>query len=101
MRIVGDDRARFESYWVADPMCGCWLWTGTADNHRVMEILYGRSTSSVRRSEFQSARMFVDRMGLDSVIEAAEIAMAAPIPYRKVFIYFCGVCWNRIKGNVR
>lgn len=32
-RIVGDDRARFESKFDMEPMSGCWLWLGALDGH--------------------------------------------------------------------
>lgn len=64
----------------------------------VIDLLYpGRE--SVPREEFMSTRMFIDRLGYESVREAAEIALCGPAPPRRLFRYFCGVCWNRIRGD--
>jgi hypothetical protein len=42
----------------------------------------------------------LDRLGLDECVEAAQIANAKfPYPTRKVFNYFFGVCWSKIREN--
>lgn len=65
---------------------------------RVLEVFYPHRPESVPRDEFSSARRFIERMGVHAVLEAAEIAMAAPeVNYRRRFRYFCGVCWNKIR----
>ena len=40
---------------------------------------------------------FIEKLGYHIVLEAMEIAMAAPVHYRKTFRYFCGICWNKIR----
>lgn len=52
---------------------------------------------SVPRDDFASVKRFVERLGPEPVIDAAEIAMAAPVLDRLVFKYFCGICWNKIR----
>lgn len=68
---------------------------------RVLEVMYGPKIESAKRDQFSSVKMFIERLGFDSVLDAAEIAMGAPISYRQTFPYFCGVCWNRIKGRAQ
>lgn len=45
-----------------------------------------------------SVRMFIEKLGFHSVYEAMELAgnrwTSQP---GKIFKYFCGICWNRIK----
>jgi hypothetical protein len=53
--------------------------------------------NSVPRDEMQSVKRFIEKLGYHEVLEAAEIAMAAPISYRKTFKYFCGICWNKLR----
>jgi hypothetical protein len=62
----------------------------------VMFLLYP-SDNSVPQDEFQSVKRFIEKLGYHEVREAAEIAMAAPISYRKTFKYFCGICWNKVR----
>lgn len=68
-----------------------------ADAWSVLEVLHGARVASVPRDQFRSVRMFIERLGLDAVIDAAEIALVAPCPTSMVFRYFCGICWKRIK----
>lgn len=63
---------------------------------QVMNEIYP-GKDSVPRDEFNSARMFVEKLGFHEVLEAAELAMAAPINYRQTFRYFCGICWNKLR----
>ncbi len=47
-----------------------------------------------------SVRNFIDKLGLDSVIDAMELAYTKhAISESKRFRYFCGICWNRIRGG--
>jgi hypothetical protein len=50
------------------------------------------------RSQFQSLKRFVDELGVDECIEAAEIALTkCPHSTYQRFRYFCGICWRKIK----
>lgn len=50
------------------------------------------------RDQINSVRMFIEKIGFHEVLEAMEIAMAAPsVSYRNVYKYFCGVCWNKVR----
>lgn len=55
---------------------------------------------SVPRRDFVSMKRFVERLGLDAVLSSIDIAYAKyPRSYRSAFLYFCGVCWNRIRAG--
>lgn len=64
----------------------------------IHELFPGKD--SISRDKFSSIKMFVERLGLDSVLEAAEIAYRSGWRGDQLFRYFCGVCWKRIKGDV-
>jgi hypothetical protein len=71
-----------------------------ADAQEVLEELcerYGRD--GIPRADFTSIKRFVDRIGLDSCLEAVEIAASRHRGYRTGFRYFCGICWNRIRAQ--
>lgn len=68
-----------------------------ADVWRVVEALTGET--EIRRDRYQSIKMFVERLGVDECLDAAEIARARIGFARKRFVYFCGVCWRKIKGG--
>jgi hypothetical protein len=63
---------------------------------RVMDLMYP-GQESVVRDEFNSTRRFIEKLGFHEVQEAAELALGAPISYRKTFKYFCGICWNKLR----
>jgi hypothetical protein len=65
---------------------------------RVIQVWKGQSVETFPRDDFRSVKVFVEKLGFDFVLEAMELAVAAPIPYARTFRYFCAVCWNRIKG---
>lgn len=68
-----------------------------ADVWLVVEALFGeQETTHVR---FESIKRFLERLPLESVIEAAGIARGAYGIGRgraRRFKYFCGVCWRKI-----
>jgi len=46
---------------------------------------------------FNSVKRFIERLGLDAVLDAVDITLAAHIRgSRGEFKYFCKVCWNKI-----
>lgn len=49
------------------------------------------------RDQFSSVRGFIEKLGYFEVLEAADIALAAPISRSYTFKYFCGVCWNKLR----
>jgi HNH endonuclease len=47
---------------------------------------------------FLSVKRFIERQGLHETLQAMEIAVARkPHSRNTCFIYFCGVCWSKIK----
>lgn len=68
-----------------------------AETWRVLEHLAGSSLKDAPRDDFGSVQRFIERLGVHSVLEAVDIALASPVAYHKRFRYFCGVCWNRIR----
>lgn len=68
---------------------------------RVAEAFMDRwRQESIRRDYLQSIKMFIERLGVHPVLDAMEIAAASRAgnySQNKMFRYFCGVCWNRIK----
>jgi len=52
------------------------------------------------REDFNALMRFLEKIGYPEVLEAANIATAKPRGgNRGVFKYFCGICWNFIKGK--
>jgi DNA-directed RNA polymerase subunit RPC12/RpoP len=68
----------------------------------VAEILVpGSSEDGIRKDWLKSICMFIEKLGKFECIDAAEIANSR-FGYNtsKMFSYFCGICWSRIKeGN--
>lgn len=66
---------------------------------RVADVIEpGSSQSGMSRQWTSSIRMFNERLGVHEVLESADIARSK-FSYggKKTFLYFCGVCWNRIR----
>lgn len=64
----------------------------------VMGLLYP-GQDRVPRESFNSARKFIEKLGFHAVYEAAEIALAGPAYGKRMFSYFCGVCWNKVRES--
>lgn len=57
------------------------------------------SKESIRKDWFQSIKQFVEKIGSHECIRAMEIACAKkPWSADQAFRYFCGICWNIVKG---
>jgi len=64
----------------------------------VCGILFG-PTWEIKNADFASIKNFVDRLGYPEVHEAAEIAASKSIySNNRLFRYFCGVCWGKVRG---
>lgn len=63
----------------------------------VLEAMLVDRLKGCPRDQFNSTRMFVEKLGYHATLEAMEIAMGASISFHKVFKYFCGVCWNKVR----
>lgn len=60
--------------------------------------VFDRKAVTYNRDRIQSIKRFIERLGLSEVIDAAEIAMASGMHSdARMFKYFCGVCWTKIK----
>lgn len=70
---------------------------------RVAEALAGKAVNKYDAQRLLSFKRFLEKLGLPEVLDCAEIARARkPTPqYSEYtqFRYFCGVCWNKIKGE--
>jgi hypothetical protein len=66
----------------------------------VAEALWpGSSEKGANRQDLISIKQFIGKLGVCPVLEAAEIAKAfAPYGGNKMWRYFCGVCWKKIRG---
>lgn len=66
----------------------------------VVEILEYEGTDSYPRDRLMSVRRFIEKLGFESVRDAAEIAKGYyRYGGRKAFLYFCGICWKRVRGE--
>lgn len=67
---------------------------------RVAEIIEpGSSEKGMNRDWTASIRRFNEKLGVHVCLDAAEISRTR---YRgkKAFLYFCGICWNRVREAV-
>lgn len=58
-----------------------------------------RGQEKTTHDKFNSMKRFIDSLGLDTVLDAIDLAMAARTNYGQnaEWRYFCGICWNKIK----
>lgn len=72
-----------------------------SDLWRVAEIVDpGSSELGMRRDWTASIRRFNERLGLYAVLEAADVARGHyPYGGKRTFLYFCGICWKRIRAQ--
>lgn len=58
-----------------------------------------REQESTTHERFNSVKRFIEQLGLDDVLDSVDITLAANIrSERKEFLYFCKVCWNKIRA---
>lgn len=71
------------------------------DMWRVADALTPNASSEgMKRDYLQSIKTFNGKLPLHEVIEAAELALArVPFSERRRFLFFCKVCWNKIKAE--
>ena len=59
-----------------------------------------RGQEETTHQRFQSVKRFVDMLGLEDVLDAVDITLAARIfSDNREFRYFCGVCWKKVRGE--
>lgn len=74
-----------------------------AEMWRVAEIVApGSGTHGIKRDWAASIERFIAKLGLHEVLEAADIARGRyTYGGKQAFLYFCGICWNKIRGEDR
>lgn len=69
----------------------------------VMHTLFGDDVEQVPHDEFNGTRRFIERLGLADVLDSVDIARGARtivvISPRRLFRYFAGVCWSKIRAS--
>jgi len=61
--------------------------------------IFNQDANVFNKADFQSIRNFIDKLGLDEVMNAAEIASARNYwSLSRQFRYFCGICINKCKA---
>jgi hypothetical protein len=56
-----------------------------------------REQTETTHERFNTVKRFVERLGLDAVLDAVDITLSAHIRSAKgEFLYFCKVCWNKV-----
>ena len=68
-----------------------------SDAQEVLELFckfWGRD--GIPRSHFVSIKNFVEKLGLDECIGAVDLSLKM-YSYNRAFLYFCGICWRKIK----
>lgn len=62
------------------------------------ELCPGSYEHGIRRDWFRGIKHFNEKLPIDVVLNAAEIASARkPYSDRQRFLYFCGICWRKIR----
>lgn len=73
-----------------------------SESWRVCDVLEPNSSANgFNKKNYQSVVNFVTKLGLFEVLDAAQIA-SSKYSYNKnkCFLYFCGICWRKIKGEI-
>jgi hypothetical protein len=59
-----------------------------------------RGQTETTHERFNSVKRFVELLGLDEVFDAVDVAMGAAVwSDKREWLYFCKVCWNKVKGE--
>jgi len=68
---------------------------------RVAEVIEPFSSKNgMRRDWTGSITRFIEQLGVHEVLRSADIARSMyPYGGKKTFLYFCGICWKRIRGT--
>lgn len=71
---------------------------------RVVQRLFGEHTDTTKRAYYESIKRFIERLGLHVVLDSVDTAVARNdlgLSEDRMFRYFCGICWNKIKEAER
>lgn len=67
---------------------------------RVAEAFVGETLKEYSSARMRSIRMFIQRIGVHEVLDAAEKAATRWGNDSEVaFRYFCGICWKKVRGE--
>ena len=69
-----------------------------AETWLIVDELTGTQATEYDRRNLASIRRFLEQLPFHTVLEAAEIAATRMKDYRR-FRYFCGICWNKVRGE--
>lgn len=59
-----------------------------------------REQTDTTHERFNSVKRFIELLGLDEVFDAVDVTMGARIyGDKREWLYFCKVCWNKVKGE--
>lgn len=69
------------------------------DTWQAIRCLFGDHVNEIDKKIFASMQLFVEKIGLDGVRKAAQIAISKKghLSENQKFLYFCGICWRTIK----
>ena len=72
-----------------------------AEMWKIADVIDSGSPQSGMRTDWlQSIKRFLKNLGFYEVLDAAEIARSKyQFGGKKTFLYFCGICHNRMKGQ--
>lgn len=66
---------------------------------KIAEMLIpGSSESGINRQWIQSIKIFLGKLCMGEVIDSMEIALTKRLSKKRIFLYFCGVCWRKIRA---
>lgn len=68
------------------------------DTWQAIEAFEGGPEESYSKRKFASFRRFVELLGLHGVIEAVHQVETKRLYGERRFLYFCGVCWGKIRS---
>lgn len=70
-----------------------------ADMFRIIETMLGHPVEYALKAELQSVGRFIDQLGYEQCMDAARISSAIYGSDSRIFRYFCGVCWRKIRDK--
>jgi len=66
----------------------------------IAELFDEKARDGFPKTDFESIKMFLDKLPFEEVLNAADISNAKTFySSNKRFKYFCGICWNKIRNN--
>lgn len=53
---------------------------------------------TLNKDWFRSTKMFVEKLGYEECMDSAEKTLRKNIPMSRIFAYFCGINWSKIRA---